>query len=231
MMIAFHAAFNVYYFSDYGLDIHEMGWRILGRSTAVIFITLVGISLTLSYSKAKEEKSGKALHIKYIYRGGKIFSWGILISVLTYFFLQESFIIFGILHFIGLSIIIAYPLVRYRNVSLLLGSISIITGYLIWDVEVGFRWLLWLGLRPHGFTTVDYFPLFPWLGVLLIGIFIGNTLYPGRERKFSVPDLSNHKIVEIFCLLGRNSLKIYLLHQPVLIAILYLSGIIHIPFL
>lgn len=231
MMITFHAGFNLYYFGEYGINIHRTGWRILGRSTAVLFITLVGVSLTLSYSKAKKEKSRKELHLKYILRGAKIFSWGILISVVTYVFVGEKFIIFGILHFIGTAIIIAYLLVRYRYLPLILGIISIIIGLYISEIYVTFEWLLWIGLRSRSFITVDYFPIFPWIGVLLLGIFLGNSLYPDRERKFKIPDLSNSLVVRKFCFLGRNSLKIYLLHQPILIISLYILGIIEMPFL
>ncbi|MFW6065061.1 MAG: DUF1624 domain-containing protein [Candidatus Natronoplasma sp.] len=231
MMISFHAGFNLYYFGDYGIDIDRTGWWMLGRSTAVIFIILVGVSLTLSYSKTKKEKSRKELHLKYIFRGAKIFSWGILITVVTYVFIGDAFIIFGILHLIGTGIIIAYPLVRYRYIPLILGFISIIFGLYISEIYVNFEYLLWIGLRPQGFTTVDYFPIFPWIGVLLVGIFLGNTLYPDRERKLKIPELSDSSMVRKFCFLGRNSLKIYLLHQPILIISLWILGIIEVPFL
>ncbi|MEF8836097.1 MAG: heparan-alpha-glucosaminide N-acetyltransferase [Candidatus Thermoplasmatota archaeon] len=231
MMITYHAVFNLYYFSEYGIDVHRLGWRILGRSTAVLFITLVGISLTLSYSRAKKEKSGKELPLKYLLRGAKIFSWGIIISVITYIFIGEEFIIFGILHFIGTAIIISYPVVRYRYIPLIFGIISIIIGLYISEMYVTFQWLLWIGLRPYGFTTVDYFPIFPWIGVLLLGIFLGHTLYPEGKRKFDSPDLSNLLVIRKFCFLGRNSLKIYLIHQPILLISLYMLGIIEVPFL
>ncbi len=231
MMISYHAIFNLYYFGDYGIDIDQLGWRIWGRSTAIIFISLVGISLTLSYSKAIKKKSGKELHSKYLLRGAKIFSWGAVISVMTYVFIEDSFIVFGILHFIGTAIIIAYPLVRYRYIPLILGILSMITGLYIYNMYVTFDWLLWIGLRSRSFTTVDYFPILPWIGVLLLGIFLGNTLYPDGKRKFDFPELSSWPIVEKLCFLGRNSLIIYLLHQPILIILLYMLGIIKIPFL
>ncbi|MBS3791005.1 MAG: DUF1624 domain-containing protein [Candidatus Thermoplasmatota archaeon] len=230
MMITYHAVFNLYYFGGYGIDIHRRGWWILGRSTAVLFITLVGISLTLSYSKAIKEKSGKELHLKYLLRGVKIFSWGLIITAMTYVFVRESFIIFGILHFIGTGIIIAYPLVRYRYIPLALGILSMILGLYLSEIYVSFKWLLWVGVRFPSFSTVDYFPIFPWIGVLLLGIFLGNTLYPDGRRKFDFPDLSNSSVVGKFCFLGRNSLKIYLLHQPILIISLYILGIIEVSF-
>ncbi|MFP4142030.1 MAG: DUF1624 domain-containing protein [Candidatus Natronoplasma sp.] len=231
MMISFHAAFNLYYFADYGLDIDQIGWRILGRSTAVFFLTLVGISLTLSYNRSKDVKSVKELRLKYVVRGVKIFSWGLLVTLFTYIFIGEDFIIFGVLHFIGVSIILAYPLVKYRYIPLILAFVCIISGFLISEIRVSFSWFLWLGFRPYSFSTVDYFPILPWFGVTLIGIFLGNTFYPQGERMTDLPDLKEFFIVRFFSTLGKNSLKIYLLHQPVLLFFLYIIGVIDITFL
>ncbi len=73
--------------------------------------------------------------------------------------------------------------------------------------------------------SVDYFPVFPWFGVFLIGIFLGNVLYPKYERRIQIPDLSRFFVVRFFCFLGRHSLTIYLLHQPILILLLYVLGV------
>ena len=97
MMIVFHAIFDFTFFSSYEIDLQSGFWWLFARITASIFIFLVGISLTLSYSRKKEFS-------KYLYRGTKIFSWGLVITLVTWIFLSQGFIAFGILHFIGLSI-------------------------------------------------------------------------------------------------------------------------------
>ncbi len=75
---------------------------------------------------------------------------------------------------------------------------------------------------------LDYFPILPWFGLVLVGIFLGNTLYRDYKRRFPIKDVSNHPISRAFIFLGRNSLIIYLLHQPILIAVLYLLGFVDI---
>lgn len=85
------------------------------------------------------------------------------------------------------------------------------------DVHSGF---LWLGFTPYNFYTLDYFPLLPWLGVMSLGIFLGNTLYENYTRHFKLPDLSKYAIIKASGFLGRHSLLIYFIHQPVLIIIL-----------
>ncbi|MEG3225334.1 MAG: hypothetical protein BME94_07440 [Methanobacteriales archaeon Met13] len=59
-----------------------------------------------------------------------------------------------------------------------------------------------------------------------MGLFLGNTLYANYERQFRWPELSSHKIIKLSSLLGRHSLFIYLIHQPILIMALYLAGVV-----
>jgi uncharacterized membrane protein len=89
-------------------------------------------------------------------------------------------------------------------------------------VMVDFPWLLWFGFVPTQFYTLDYFPLLPWFGVVLIGIFLGNNLYQNNTRSFRLKDHSQLIINRVLCFLGRHSLIIYLLHQLLIVGILYL---------
>jgi uncharacterized membrane protein len=91
---------------------------------------------------------------------------------------------FGILHLIGVSIILAYPLLKYR-------------------------------------------PLFPWFGVVLLGLFAGNVLYGGGKRPAVVAKRTPAAAKPLLPL-GRNSLFIYLIHQPILIALLAAFGVVEI---
>ena len=134
--------------------------------------------------------------------------------------------VFGILHFIGLSIILVPPFLKRPFWSLPAGVFCIIAGNYLENFRFGFPWLLWLGFIPEQFFTVDYFPLLPWFGVFLLGVFLGNLLYPGYRRVFCLPDLSGNIPVKGMAFLGRHSLVIYLLHQPVLLILLAALGVI-----
>jgi uncharacterized membrane protein len=229
MMIVFHLLYDLTYFGGCNLNLHSGFWLYFARATATIFIFLVGVSLTISFSRSEKiQNLRKKLYLKYLKRGLRIFSWGLIITLMTRIFLREGFVLFGILHLIGISIILAYPFLKLRYWNLLLGIAVISLGIYLKNFTFGFPWLVWLGFRPDHLYTVDYFPIFPWFGVVLIGIFFGNLLYPDYTRKFNLYDLSNFKFVGLFCLLGRYSLIIYLIHQPVLIVLLYLLGIVGI---
>jgi len=230
MMIIFHFFYDLNYFGGYTFNLHSGFWWGFARATATIFIILVGISLTLSYSRAMQKRTGK-LGRKYLKRGLKIFSWGLIITVITWVFLRGGFIVFGVLHLIGISIILAYPFIKHRYRNLLLGIIFIIIGLYLGSFFFDFYWLFWLGLMPGGFYTLDYFPIFPWFGVVLVGLFLGNSLYQNYKRRFRLRDLSGSPLMRLFCFLGKHSLLIYLIHQPILIILLYLFGVADVGFL
>ena len=78
-------------------------------------------------------------------------------------------------------------------------------------------YLFWLGLPDISYTALDYYPLIPWFGVMLLGISLGMWLFPDGRSRASLPGLPGQEILEK---IGRNSLAIYLAHQPVLIALL-----------
>ncbi|MEA3282713.1 MAG: heparan-alpha-glucosaminide N-acetyltransferase [Euryarchaeota archaeon] len=229
MMVVFHLLYDLTYFGECGPNLQSGFWLYFACTTATIFIFLVGVSLTISFSRSEKiQNLRKKLYLKYLKRGLRIFSWGLIITLMTWIFLREDFVLFGVLHLIGISIIIAYPFLKLRYWNLLLGIAVIALGIYLKNFTFDFPWLLWLGFMPGYFYTVDYFPIFPWFGVVLIGVFFGNLLYPNCTRKFKLYNLSNFNFTRLFCLLGRHSLVIYLIHQPMLIILLYLLGIVDI---
>lgn len=221
MMIIFHFFFDLNYFNVYKINLYSGFWWIFARTIAAIFILLVGISLTISYSKMRKQKKRSDSFKKYFVRGLKIFCLGLFISFVTWIFLRKGFIIFGILHFIGVSIILAYPFLKFRFGNLLLGIVFLLLGIYVRNLNFDSYWLTWVGLAPNYFYTVDYFPVLPWFGLILIGLFFGNLLYPNGMRRFKIINVPKFSFVKLLCFLGRNSLIIYFIHQPILIISLY----------
>ncbi len=221
MMIAFHILYDFNYFGIYKLSLYSGFFLIFASLSASIFILLVGISLTLSYSRAKKAMTKKQLQLKFLKRGLKIFGLGLLITLVSRIYLDEGFIVFGVLHCIGLSIILAYPFLHFRNLNLVIGVILVIAGVILKNLTFDFYWLAWLGFIPSQFYSVDYFPLLPWFGVILIGIFLGNSLYPNLKRRFRLKDLYRLKVIRFFCFLGQHSLIIYFIHQPILLTVIH----------
>ncbi|MFQ5575444.1 MAG: heparan-alpha-glucosaminide N-acetyltransferase [Anaerolineae bacterium] len=224
LMVIFHFTWDLSYFGVYRGNMLSTPWQTFARSIASTFIFVMGVSMTLSYHRLKAAgRSG--LFWKYLRRGGKIFAWGIVITAVTYVAVRDGFVVFGILHLLGASLVLAYPFVRFRWGSLAAGIGLIGAGVAVNRLASPSPWLLWLGVKQFGRYMVDYYPLLPWSGLALVGVFAGQTLYPAGRARVSLPDLSGAPVVRGLSFLGRHSLVIYLLHQPLLLATLILLGV------
>ncbi|MDD5416937.1 MAG: heparan-alpha-glucosaminide N-acetyltransferase [Candidatus Aenigmarchaeota archaeon] len=221
LMVLFNWSFALKYLNILSITDSWIFWEIFPRFIASMFIFIVGVSLVLSYNYTAN------FHLSYkknIKRGLKIFGLGLLITLVTWLFIPQDFIFFGILHLIGFSVIFATPFLKFKKINLYLSLITIIAGVLLSRFSFNFSWLSWLGFIPKVFSTLDYFPVLPWFGFVLLGIYFGNTLYKHNKRKFKIQDYSNARFVKFVNFLGKNSLTIYLLHQPLLILILFILG-------
>ena len=104
------------------------------------------------------------------------------------------------------------------------GLLVIGVGWYVDKLVVSFPWLIWLGIKQEGVYMVDYYPILPWFGLALLGIFVGYTLYPQGVRRFSLPNLASLPPLRGLRFLGRHSLLIYVIHQPILIGLLMALG-------
>jgi len=215
MMITFHVLYLLNY-----LDIHPTGvpgvqygfWWWFPRVTAGTFIFLAGVSLTITYSRGK-------IMSGFLLRGLKIFAWGMGITLLTWLIAPDEYVRFGILHFFGIAFILAPFFLRFHFINLILGIALLAAGVYLGGISFDFPWLLWLGLMPHGFRTLDYFPLLPWFGLFLVGMFCGKILYPQGNRRFNIHEFSN-PVTSALTLPGRHPLVIYIAQWPIVVGVL-----------
>ena len=228
MMVVYHLMYDLDYFGGYPIESTSGFWARFADTTASAFLFLVGVSLAISYARASAGHPGRSLFGNYLLRGIRIFAYGMALTVVFLVF-GMGVVAFGILHLIGVSIILAYPLLRYRFANLFLG-LSLLAAGVYMRIE-GFSsqspWLLPFGVVPENLVMPDYRPLLPWFGVVLLGVFAGNVVYGGGRR----PALFAGKapaVARPLLPLGRNSLLVYLIHQPILIALLAAFGVIQI---
>jgi uncharacterized membrane protein len=224
-MVLYHFSYDLAFFGLFDVGFFRSGLGLnTGRLIGGSFIFLAGISLTLSYARVTaSQPSGEKLFRKYFSRGLRIFSYGLVITLLTWIFLPNEMIVFGILHLIGASIILAYPFLNLKLANVALGVACIAIGSLLRGFEVHTPWLVWLGIDPT-FFMLDYWPIFPWFGVVLFGVTAGNALY-GDLSKRAASSTPRPSAVRPLAFLGRHSLVVYLVHQPVLLAALILLGV------
>lgn len=244
-MIVYHLMWDLWYWGVLpNVVLWEGFWKYWQRFTCGAFLTLVGVSMTIVYRRERSKLGPKArLYPRFFWRGLKIFGLGMLITIAVTA-AGVGYVDFGILHLIGLATMVSYPLLRFKWLNLGLWAVFSIVGKWLetmhWDgafnpylgtllgrpVFVDGRWLAPLGITPTSYPAVDYFPIFPWLGVVFLGIFLGNLLYAENRRNFSLPDWGAFFPFSALEFLGRRSLLIYMIHQPILLALLYFLGIV-----
>jgi uncharacterized membrane protein len=231
MMITFHALYLLNYFDINNTGVpgmHYGFWWWFPRVTGGTFIFLAGVSLTITYSRSKRISG-------FLLRGLEIFGWGMAITLITLLISRTEYVRFGILHFFGIAFILAPFFKRFRFINLILGAALLAIGIYLQEqrIFVDFPWLLWLGLMPHGFSTMDYWPLLPWFGLFLVGMFCGKMLYPQGNRRFNIHEF-NDPVTSALTLPGRHPLVIYLAQWPVVIGVLLLlfpaNVLPHFPF-
>jgi uncharacterized membrane protein len=83
-----------------------------------------------------------------------------------------------------------------------------------------------IGVTPTYYPAIDYFPLIPWFGVVLLGIWFGNWFYMDNTRRVQLPDWGDVFPITTLEFLGRHALIIYLIHQPIILAVLFILGIV-----
>jgi hypothetical protein len=124
MMIVFHTVFDLNFFMIAPVNVSTGFWRWFAISTASLFLLVAGVSLVVSHARSAGRLSGFALTKKFLYRGAGIFALGLLVTLATWLFLHEGFIMFGILHLIGVSVMLSPLFFRFGKYNVLFGLLS-----------------------------------------------------------------------------------------------------------
>jgi uncharacterized membrane protein len=228
MMIVYHFTYDLDTLGGYNIQSTTGYWALFADVTAGLFLFLVGVSLAIS--RTRTNLTGWRLFGKYLARGLRILAYGVVLTV-VFLALEMGIVAFGILHLIGTSIILAYPFLGLRFTNLVLGVLIFAAGQYILALDHYSQsfWLLPFGIVPEGVIMPDYRPLLPWFGVVLIGLFFGNVVY-GDGRRPAVLEDKAPVLARPLLSPGRNSLLIYLIHQPIIIALLAVTGVVDLNF-
>lgn len=203
MMVVFHLKWSLDYFGVAAPTPFGGFWNIFQKATGGLFLSLVGVSLVLSHSPSSSAG-------RYLSRGARVFGYGMVVTLGSLVFRPEGFVFFGVLHFIGVAIILAAPFIRFTWLNLLLGILLLAAGIQLQSMSFDFPWLVWLGLH-HPVYTIDIYPILPWLGVVFLGMFAGRIMVRGGR-----PDMNGagRRRSRGLRFLGRHALTAYFLHLP-----------------
>lgn len=203
LMVLFHLVYDLKEFAGVNIDYQAPFWFSIGKTSALLFIFISGLSSGFSRSPVS--------------RGLKVLFYGVVITIVTYLFMKEEYVRFGILHFLGVTMILSPLIFRLSSRTLwgLVGSFALL-GFWFKGQVVGTSLFLPFGLMYDGFSSIDYYPLFPYLAVTLLGILAYRHFYARRKE----PLFSFRLNFELTKWLSQNSLGIYLIHQPIILLII-----------
>lgn len=195
-------------------------WKIYARCIAATFLFLVGFSLVLAHGNGIRWRS-------FGQRFAQIAAAAAVISVATYFVMGDGWIFFGILHGIAVMSLFALPFLRLPVViTIVAAAASVALPFYARSPLFDHAALWWVGLSEELPRSNDYVPLFPWFAAVLTGVAAAKLAarFGLLERLAALP-----KGPRSLALAGRHSMAFYLIHQPVLIALVYLASVLAPP--
>ena len=216
-MILFHGTWDA---SHFGYAPPNLPWtpamRFFGHAIACAFLFIAGVSLTLA--NADDIHWPQALR-----RLARVGAAALLVTLGTWLVFPGAYVFFGILHCIFVASLVGLAFVRAPwPLTLAAALLCLAAPEFLTSETFNARGLIWLGLGTRETLTQDWRPFFPWAGALLLGValaslFLGESAPPKAAGEGLRADPL--PLGEGVVFLGRHSLSIYLLHQPLLFAL------------
>ncbi|MFD1226841.1 heparan-alpha-glucosaminide N-acetyltransferase [Pseudochrobactrum kiredjianiae] len=215
-MAIYHFGWDLEFFGYLAQGSASQGWwRIFARCIASSFLFLVGFSLVLAHSRAIRWRP-------FLKRLAQVVLAAAAISLLTWFFMPQGFIFFGILHQIALASLLGLLFIRSPVWLTILLAAAIIATPVYYRAEFfNHPALWWVGLSSINPVSNDYVPLFPWFGAVLLGIAAARIMQATGLLRLLQGGIKPPWLEHLLTFIGRHSLIFYLVHQPVLIGLLY----------
>ena len=201
LMIIFHFGFDLNGFRFVRIDFSANPfWYGLPRFIIFLFLVCVGMGLALVHKNGIKW----GLVRKRLY---KIGGWALFITFVTYVLFPKNFVFFGALHCIAATSVTGVFFVGKPKLSLLFCLIIVIPDLIFQPTLISFS--KWIGVTP-----MDYIPFYPWIGIVLLGIYLESINFHKilLKRNFLIKPLET---------MGKHSLKIYLLHRPIVFGMIF----------
>ena len=216
-MMAYHFGFDLNMQGYIVQDLNNsITWQIARSLILGTFLLLAGFSMALAKHQAVKHRLMRLLRIA---------GCALLVSVVSYVMFPESWIFFGVLHFMVVASLICWCLMPYKKLlfplAIFLLGIGLFYQSSIFDQPL----LQWVGMMTHKPVTEDYVPMAPWLGMMMIGITVGQWAL-SRAHLWPLASTPTNALKPVQWL-GRHSLAAYMLHQPILLGALGLYGVIY----
>lgn len=204
-MIIFHTAYDLRMYRYIDWDFSQGFWYAFPRVIAFTFLFCVGISLNYTH---RPKINWTALKLRSL----KLGLSALAVSIGSYLIFPTQWIYFGTLHCIFTGSIIGALLVNHRKTA---GVLLVLILFFQYVLQFDIKWVSSILQKP----SMDFIPIYPWFWAILLGIMAG----PHLSR---MSFLNGIKAGPFLNFLGQHSLKIYLIHQPLIFGIISLISMI-----
>jgi len=213
-MVVFHFARDLEFFGVLPSGVTTTGgWAVFARVIAGSFLFLSGVSLIVAHG------SSLRLHA-WARRLVMLVLAALLVSMGTYVAFPQSYVYFGMLHVIAACSLIGVLVIGAPAWALIVSACLVLVADAYFGRQVfASPWLAWTGLSSTVRPSLDFLPLVPWLAPFLMGMAIAK-LVPMRGV---FGPMQATQLASAMTLPGRHSLVVYLCHQPVLLAIIWIG--------
>ncbi|MGC8850980.1 MAG: heparan-alpha-glucosaminide N-acetyltransferase [Candidatus Micrarchaeia archaeon] len=219
MVVFYHFFFDLNLFGVLPNAMYSGAWLLFQRAAASLLLFVVGVSLAISRERRGDDREFFRHCFK---RSMQLFAVALGITAVTLVYPGRGFIAFGVLHFIALSILLSCFFARFKWGAFAGGVTAIVAGLAVAGMSARDNFFFWLGFHSPEFYSLDYFPVLPWFGVVLLGLFAGETFYAAGKRTYNLW-LQPGTLARALSFFGRHSLFIYLAHQPIIFSVLFLA--------
>ena len=205
-MVAFHLIWDLGNFDYIDRDFpYSPSVKLFGHAIAVAFLFMVGVSLVVARARGAD---WEAFWRRFFVIAGAAG----LVSLGTYIAFPQAFVFFGILHCIALASLLAAPLLPAPWPGALLAALAAALAPVFFASPVfNTSWLNWIGLSTFEPLTNDYRPILPWCAAVFAGVAAAK-FWAARAWGAVGGNLEAGPLAW----LGRHSLALYLIHQPLL---------------
>ena len=128
LMIIYHILFDLNFLNILSIPLHSLTLQVFLYPIGTLFLLVVGISLVLSYQRYCQKYTTPPPFLKYVKRGSTLFSVALLITLITWIYPHDGFIVFGVIHCISICIILSYPFIPKPKISFIFGFLLVIVG-------------------------------------------------------------------------------------------------------
>jgi len=196
-VVLYHSLYDIQFFANFNINVLDYPLLFLQRVVAGGLLVLFGMTCAIiGFNK-----------IAIIKRFLKLAAISIVISIGSYLIDRDNFIYFGILHLMAISSLICLLFLKLNSKIVLLSTLFILIYGSIYPTESS---------RP----SFDYFSFFPWFGCVVLGIYL---------QKINILKnifIQENLVTNILAKIGKHSMLIYLIHQPILLLIFKIAGVL-----